>query len=93
MRAVLGGDARTRHGILTGMSQLLDQALERLRELPEIDQDLAAVELMNFVNQFDMPRIQLSDEQVAEVERRLAKKDPKTLTMGQLDARLKRHGI
>jgi len=67
--------------------------LERLRELPEIDQDLAAVELMNFVNQFDMPRIQLSDEQVAEVERRLAKKDPKTLTMGQLDARLKRHGI
>jgi len=75
------------------MSQLLDQALERLRELPETDQDLAAVELMHFVNQFDMPQIQLSDEQLAEVDRRIAKKDPKTLTMAQLDARLKRQGI
>ena len=75
------------------MSQLLDQAVERLRELPEADQDLAAVELMNFVNQFDMPQIQLSDERVAELDRRLAKKNPKTLTMAELDARLKRRGI
>jgi hypothetical protein len=35
------------------MSQLLDQALERLRELPETNQDLAAVELMSIVKQFD----------------------------------------
>ena len=75
------------------MSQLLDQALERLRELPQTDQDLAAVELMNFVRQFDMSQIQLSDEQVAEVDRRLAIGDPKTLTMAELDARLGRRGI
>ena len=75
------------------MSQLLDQALERLRELPETNQDLAAVELMSIVNQFDRPQIQLSDEQVAEVDRRLAIKNPKTLTMAELDARLERRGI
>jgi len=75
------------------MTQLLEQALERLRELPEAEQDLAAVELMSFVNHIDTPAFQLSDDQLAEVDRRLAKKDPKTLTMAELDARLKRRGI
>ena len=75
------------------MSQLLDQALQRLRELSQTDQDLAAVELMSFVNQIDTPQIQLSDEQVAEVDRRLAKKNPTTLTMAELDARLQRRGV
>jgi len=54
---------------------------------------LAAVELMNFVNQIDTPEIQLSDEQVAEVDRRLAKKNPRTFTMAELDDHLKRRGI
>jgi hypothetical protein len=75
------------------MTQLLDQALERLRELPQTDQDRAAAELMDFVNQIDSPKLQLSDEQVEELERRLAKKNPKTLTMSELDAHLKRRGI
>ena len=75
------------------MTQLLEQALERLRELPETNQDLAAVELMSIVKQFDRPQIQLTDEQVVEVERRLATKNPKTLTMAELDARLERRGI
>lgn len=75
------------------MTQLLDQALERLRELPQTDQDRAAVELINFVNHIDTTQIQLSDEQVAEVERRLAKRNPRTLTMVELDAHLKHRGI
>jgi hypothetical protein len=75
------------------MAQLLDQALERLRELPQTDQDRAAAELMNFVNHIDTPQIQLSDEQVAEVERRLATKNPRTLTMAELDTHLKRRGV
>jgi hypothetical protein len=75
------------------MSQLLDQAVERLRELPETNQDLAAVELMNFINQFDRPQIQLSDDDLSELDRRLAKKNPKTLTMEELDARLQRRGV
>ena len=75
------------------MSQLLDQAVERLRELPQTDQDLAAAELMNFVNQVDRPQIQLSGDDLAELDRRLARKHPKTLTMEELDARLQRRGI
>ena len=75
------------------MTQLLDQALERLRELPQTDQDRAAVELISFVNHIDTPQIQLSDEQLAEVERRLAKKNPRTLTMTELDDHLKHRGI
>ena len=75
------------------MAELLDQALERLRELPQTDQDLAAAELMHFVNHIDAPQIQLSDDQLAEVDRRIAKKNARTLTMTELDAHLKRRGI
>ena len=75
-----------------GMTQLLKRALVRLQELPAADQDRAAADLMQFVDRHDMPQIQLSDEQLAEVNRRLAEKNPKTLTMVQLKARLKRRG-
>ena len=68
-------------------------SLERLRELAQTDQDLAAAELMNFVNQVDRPQIQLSGDDLAELDRRLAKKNPKTLTTEELDARLQRRGI
>ena len=74
------------------MTQLLKRALVRLQELPAADQDRAAADLMQFVDQHDMPQIRLSDEQLAEVNRRLAEKNPKTLTMVQLKARLKRRG-
>ena len=74
------------------MTQFLKRALVRLQELPAVDQDRAAADLMQFVDQHDMPQIQLSDEQLAEVNRRLAEKNPKTLTMVQLKARLKRQG-
>ena len=72
------------------MTRLLDQVIERLRELPETQQDLAAAEIKNFVELIDAAQLQLSDEQVAEVERRRAKKTPTTLTMTQLDDRIAR---
>jgi hypothetical protein len=75
------------------MTQLLEQALERLRELPQTDQDRAAAELISFVNHIDTAQIQLSDDQVAEVERRLANKNPRTLTMAELDTHLKQLGV
>lgn len=75
------------------MTQLLDKALERLRELPQTDRDRAAVKLISFVNHIDAPQIQLSDEQVAEVERRLANKNSRTLTMTELEAHLKQRGV
>lgn len=84
---------KEKYDIVARMTQLLDQALERLRELPQTKQDMAAAELMHFVNHLDAPEIQLSDEQLEEVERRLAKKHPKTLTTKELDAHLKKRGI
>ena len=45
---------------------------------------------IKFVSVIDVAQIQLSDEQVAEVERRCAVKNPKTLTATELDARLSR---
>ena len=37
--------------------------------------------------------VQLTDAQLAEVRRRRAEKNPKTLTLKQLDARLRRLGV
>jgi hypothetical protein len=73
------------------MSKLLEKAIEEARRLSEVDQDIAAVEIMRIVAAAD--DLQLTDEQVKEVQRRLKEKNPKTLTMGQLDARLKRLGV
>jgi len=75
------------------MTQLLKQAIERLRELPAVDQDMAAVELTSFVDRFDESQLQLSNEQLKEVGRRLARKNPKTLTLKQLDVHLKKRGV
>lgn len=75
------------------MTTLLEQAIERLRELPQTEQDLAAVDLMRFVSVVDVTSIQLSDEQVAEVERRRSVENPPTLTAAELDARLFRRGV
>ena len=37
------------------MSTLLDQAIEKARELPEADQDIAAAELMGVLSDFPTP--------------------------------------
>ena len=72
------------------MATLLDQVVERLRELPQTQQDLAAVEMQSFVKLIDVTPLQLSDEQVAEVDRRRAITNPKTITMAQLDEHISR---
>jgi hypothetical protein len=52
------------------MTKLLDHAIARLRELPSERQDEAAELLLNMIDEgIDVPR--LTDEQVAEVVRRL----------------------
>ena len=69
----------------------LEQAWRALQELPESEQDIAAAAILDFASQ-DRTQ-ELSDEQVAEVRRRMAKKNPKTLTLVQLDERLRILGI
>jgi hypothetical protein len=38
------------------MSELLDQAIEKARELPERDQDIAAAELFGLLSEFPTPQ-------------------------------------
>jgi hypothetical protein len=49
------------------MTKLLDQAIASIRKLPDGEQDIAARFLLEFAN-VDAVHVQLTDEQVAEVE-------------------------
>ena len=72
------------------MATLLEQVIARLRQLPETQQDLVAAQMQTFVELIDLSRLQLSDEQVAEVDRRKAVANPPTVTLTELDAHLAR---
>jgi hypothetical protein len=64
------GGART-------MNKQLDEAITRLKTLPEERQQAAALLLLDFLNHDDED-IELSPEQIAEIERRLAADDVAT---------------
>lgn len=71
----------------------LKAAYEKALELPEADQAEAAGLLDDFVAQ-RTSTLRLSDEQVAEVKRRLAEPDPVLIPQEEVFARLrKRLGI
>ena len=77
---------------MTRMTKLLEEAIAKLRELPEDEQDRAA----GFLLDFAVPNGQdyhLTDEQLAEVRRRRAVKNPKTITLTELDKRLRHLGV
>jgi hypothetical protein len=65
--------------------------LDRVLTWPEQRQHDAA-ELLQHIEEQDNSPHQLTDDQLAEVRRRLAKPDAVTLTLGQLDQRLRRLG-
>jgi hypothetical protein len=52
------------------MTKLLEEAVKVLREMPDDRQEAAARAIINYGADDD--EIQLSDEQVAEIERRIA---------------------
>lgn len=70
------------------MTKLLDEAIEKVRSLPDSEQDMAAAEIMRYLNAVHEP--QLSDGQLAEVRRRRAARDPQTLSHAEFRARLRR---
>lgn len=74
------------------MTTLLKKALEKVKRLPTRAQDGAAELIMEYVSHSQRD-VRLSDEQLAEVRRRLADKKRKTITLKQLDTRLRRLGI
>jgi DNA-binding PadR family transcriptional regulator len=58
---------------------------------PERQED--AVEILMSIEAQDKSGYQLTDEQLAELRRRRAEKDPKTLTLAEFDERLRRFGV
>ena len=74
------------------MNAKLKEVIERVRAWPEERQEDAAKVLLEMEAQ-DSSSYQLTDEQLAEVRRRRAEKDPKTLTLAEFDKRLRRFGI
>jgi hypothetical protein len=55
---------------------------------PERQADIAHV--MELMEEQDSSTFRLSDEQAAEVRRRLAEKDPKTVTLAEFNERIRR---
>ena len=58
---------------------------------PQRQQD--AAEILTLLEEHDSNPVRLTDEQAAEVRSRLADKDAKTLTLAELDERLRQLGI
>lgn len=67
------------------MTKLLRRAIEEIERLPDGEQDAAAGALMDYLDH--MRGLQLTDEQVAEVRRRLG--EPRgTITLSEARARI-----
>jgi len=62
-----------------------------LRSLPEDRQETAARAIINYG--IDDDEVQLCDEQVEEIERRVANPNRKFITLAELDKRIRRLGV
>ena len=74
------------------MTKLLQDAIEKLKDLPESRQNELAVALIE-VAEGDQGDYRLTDEQVAEVRRRRANPDRKFVTVAEARKRLRHYGV
>jgi len=72
------------------MTKLLEHALREVERLPESEQDAAAGALLDYVKH--MRELQLTDEQVAEVRRRIANPNRKLISHAEARERISRLG-
>jgi hypothetical protein len=72
------------------MGDLLKKAFERALTLPADQQDAAGAALLDYLD--DARSLQLNDEQVAEVRRRLSDPAPRLLSVQEVRDRLARLG-
>jgi len=66
-------------------------AVKVLRGLPADEQETAARAIIDYGAHDDEP--QLTDKQVAEIERRIANPDRRFLSLAELSNRLRRYGV
>ena len=72
------------------MTKLFQKAIEQVEKLPAAEQDAAAGALMDYLGH--MRGLQLTDEQVAEVRRRMADRKRPTVPLAEVRDRLRRPG-
>jgi hypothetical protein len=70
------------------MTKLLEHALRQVEQLPEGEQDAAAGALLDYVKH--MRELRLTDEQVAEVRRRIANPRRKLISHAEARERISR---
>jgi hypothetical protein len=73
-------------------TKALKTAIERAQSWPDERQDDAARMLLEMEAQTTSP-YHLTDEQLAEIRRRRAVKNPETISLAELDSRLRRRGV
>jgi hypothetical protein len=73
-------------------TKALKEAIERVRTWPEERQEDAARMLLEMEAHM-ASSYRLTDEQLAEVRRRRAVNNPKTISLSELDSRLRRRGV
>ncbi|WP_041801521.1 hypothetical protein [Rhodopseudomonas palustris] len=72
------------------MTELLQQALRQIEQLPDADQDAAAGALIDYVKH--MREMRLTEAQVAEVRRRRANPERKLVSLEDARERIARLG-
>ena len=78
--------------ILSTMTKLLEDAIERLKELPEKRQNQLAAALME-VADADENEYQLTEEQVEEIRRRRTNLNRKFVSIAEARKRLRHFGV
>ena len=74
------------------MVKLVDEAVQVLRDLPENVQVAAARAILDYASSYD-DDVQLSDEQAAEVERRIDDPNRTFLSLHETKDRLRHFGV
>jgi hypothetical protein len=72
------------------MTKLLQRAFEQARQLPDDQQDAAGAALLDYLDH--MQAVRLTDEQIAEVRRRLAEPEGGTIALEEVRRRLQTRG-
>ena len=74
------------------MSNLVEEAVEVLKALPQEQQATVARAILDYSAGYD-DDVQLSDEQVIEIERRIANPNRQFISLDEARSRLRRFGV